>query len=102
MTIAHCRECRPKHSPGSWQRGRCQTCGRVVFSLRDERKNHYVACSRQCRQAIYAAVAKAKRPSRDKTCTVCGEAFVAPRWDAVTCSPACRQKAYRQRHATAK
>jgi hypothetical protein len=32
-------------------------------------------------------------------CLVCGERFVA-RDGALTCSPACRQKAYRKRHVT--
>jgi len=33
----------------------------------------------------------------EKTCEVCGEQFTATRRDAKTCSPACKQKAYRQR-----
>src|SRR5215212_254818 len=33
----------------------------------------------------------------DKTCEVCGRQFTAARRDAKTCSPACSQKAYRDR-----
>ena len=32
------------------------------------------------------------------TCRVCGQGFTAKRSDARYCSPACRQKAYRDRH----
>jgi formylmethanofuran dehydrogenase subunit E len=35
-----------------------------------------------------------------KACEVCGEEFTAKRVDAKTCSPACKQKAYRRRRAT--
>jgi len=34
---------------------------------------------------------------RKKVCEVCGEEFTATRRDAKTCSPRCKQKAYRQR-----
>ena len=33
------------------------------------------------------------------TCETCGREFTARRNDARYCSPACRQKAYRDRHA---
>jgi predicted nucleic acid-binding Zn ribbon protein len=33
----------------------------------------------------------------EKVCEVCGEEFTATRVDTKTCSPACRQRAYRQR-----
>jgi hypothetical protein len=33
----------------------------------------------------------------DLYCAACGSAFTASRWDARYCSPACRQRAYRQR-----
>jgi len=38
---------------------------------------------------------------REKVCGVCGEEFTAKRVDAKTCSPACKQKAYRRRRAAA-
>lgn len=34
------------------------------------------------------------------TCETCEERFEASRWDARYCSPACRQKSYRQRQHT--
>jgi hypothetical protein len=33
-------------------------------------------------------------------CAICGEAFRAARRDAMTCSPACRQRLYRGRRLT--
>ena len=38
----------------------------------------------------------------NKTCPVCENIFLSRREDAVYCSPACRQKAYRQRRPRAK
>lgn len=37
------------------------------------------------------------RARGDRVCPVCGQPFTPPRSDAVTCSPKCRQKAYRAR-----
>lgn len=34
---------------------------------------------------------------QDMTCEVCGGKFTPSRWDALYCSGACRQKAYRRR-----
>jgi hypothetical protein len=98
VTVPHCRKCVPEHWHDDLQSGRCETCGRVVFTLPRWQKKYHVACSRQCRKAIYPALAR-PQSSREKTCAVCGTAFTAPRSDAVTCSPACRQKAYRRRTA---
>jgi hypothetical protein len=59
-----------------------------------------VACGEKCRMAIYAA--KGRRKPIERLCQTCGQPFVPKRADALTCSPACRQRAYRQRqHAEA-
>jgi hypothetical protein len=77
----------------------CAGCGRLVVNqgAGDHRKHTF--CSVRC-----AWTARNERLKDDrlegrqgKTCPVCGEVFDGTRRDAVTCSPACRQKAYRQR-----
>lgn len=89
----------------AWQRARpCDLCKRDVTYHRHaglSTRRVYIFCSERCRNR-YAA----KRRSavlaldRHRLCSVCGEHFQPPRSDARTCSPACRQKAYRQRRAT--
>lgn len=89
----------------------CESCGRPVSRRAGRREvsgrhiGRWVtpahACSDRCLHALYDA----RRPTRTeagaarahKTCPVCGEAFDGTRRDQVTCSPACRQKAYRRR-----
>ena len=68
----------------------CATCMRPISVLTD---THYrtpytrpLYCSEECRNW---------RP--EKVCEVCGSEFVATRADAKTCSPKCRQAAYRRR-----
>jgi len=82
------------HIRVSW----CDHCKRGVYYMTataysDEEGDLYrrpTYCSLACRQAHRAR-------AREKVCGVCGEAFTATRADAKTCSPACRQKAYRLR-----
>jgi hypothetical protein len=93
--------------------GRCQACDRRVYLLvytyragrryrQRMRLSRLVYCSLHCRQAVYAAVAKARR-ERNKvkrlSCMVCGKEFPPTRSDARACSSACRQKAYRDRRS---
>lgn len=78
----------------------CDSCSRQVvrhLTGRDFYRRH-VFCSERCRWTLYnrerdrrAAVA------REKICESCGEKFSTTRSDAKTCSPACRQRAYRDR-----
>jgi hypothetical protein len=82
---------------------RCYTCGRMVCYAMKEIKatTRYNVCSWKCR---YDAVNKTFRETHrtikvELTCTVCNKSFIPPRNDAVTCSSACRQKAYRLRKA---
>jgi hypothetical protein len=76
----------------------CAGCGRqVVFGMSPHQYRKRVYCSDECREA-YARTAKHKRSApHECSCEVCGTEFVAKRSDAKTCSPACRQKAYRRR-----
>jgi hypothetical protein len=78
----------------------CVTCGRNVY-LREPPNQyfirHAIACSDDCRAAYYRAKRLARKGPRERVCATCGETFTPPRRDAKTCSPACRQKAYRQR-----
>jgi hypothetical protein len=73
--------------------GFCERCFRVVVVCTQtkypgEDYERVIYCSNACRDA---------RPEREKVCAVCDKAFTAKRSDQKTCSPACRQKAYRQR-----
>lgn len=69
---------------------RCWHCGREV---RFEKKIPLRYCSDACQKAY------SRQQRRQKRCPVCGKVFIGGRADALTCSPACRQKAYRQRRA---
>jgi len=92
-----CAACAPDWWKARSRQGACETCGRAVGMAR--RWSHHVFCSARCRwrwgNARHAA------PRVTVTCAVCGRAFVPPRRDAKACSPACRQRAYRQREAQA-
>jgi hypothetical protein len=76
----------------------CEGCGRPVYYRPSYRRRRHVLCS--ARGAWLAASKRrtaAGAAARRKACAVCGTVFDAPRRDAVTCSAACRQRAYRQR-----
>jgi hypothetical protein len=68
----------------------------------NEHCRYCVFCSEQCRDlALQRRAARQRRrsgqPIPDTICAVCGNPFTARRFDALTCSPACRQKQYRRR-----
>jgi hypothetical protein len=55
-------------------------------------------CSDLCKQNYRDRLQEEKRAEElTKVCEVCGQEFIATRRDAKTCSPGCKQKAYRQR-----
>ena len=115
-----CRECK-RDWPSYSARKPCEACGRPVaneiiergrdYALRDRRaraifynwplpkeKLAHWFCSERCAKRCYRAKERERRAEqRLKECAVCGETFEATRSDAKTCSPACRQKAYRRR-----
>ena len=80
----------------------CNGCGRPVTNLHDiQRRLKHPFCCEKCRAKAYRISRRAKTAeTREKECPVCGETFTAERSDAVTCSSACRQKAYRRRVAS--
>ena len=83
--------------------GPCGTCGQVMTVVEGAgqyfRRLH-LFCSGRCRGLHYNHVRSERGArAREKVCAVCGEEFTAKRADAKTCSPACKQKAYRRRGA---
>jgi hypothetical protein len=122
-----CAEClpvspRPDSHP-SWREmieRACLHCGRVVFVNRYRAEHwerlaepwrlisggraHRIFCCEDCREAYNRSQLEQRRArateARAKVCATCDQPFTATRADAVTCSPACRQKAYRARKST--
>jgi len=94
-----CAECWSKHFATQAARapGPCCACGRpVIHSIRRRSPKHFV-CSDECRRATYLAEARKRRKLHKRNCDCCGSSFMPARSDARFCSPACKQKAYRQR-----
>jgi hypothetical protein len=78
----------------------CGICARMVVVKATPRTLYppYRFCSERCRWTHYNNARNERNArAREKVCEVCGEPFTAARRDAKTCSPACKQKAYRQR-----
>ncbi len=105
-----CRECAPEYArepePFTYEGRRwllyepepCEVCGRGVVWLYRPHWRRHRCCSDRCSARRYNRPRdEASAQAREKVCGVCGEAFTATRADAKTCSPACRQKAYRLR-----
>jgi len=90
---------------GDCRRGRgwlpaepCGGCGRPVAYRASLRRRLRIFCSDRCRHRWYNRHrAAASERARRKCCIVCERGFDATRRDALTCSPACRQRAYRTR-----
>jgi hypothetical protein len=83
--------------------GPCDACGQTVTAVEGMgqycRRLH-LFCGDRCRSRYYSRLrSKRAARAREKVCEVCGEEFTATRRDAKTCSPACKQKAYRRRRA---
>jgi hypothetical protein len=75
----------------------CGHCERPMVERLEFSKVPRMFCSDPCRQAYHNQLRKEKRAEeRKKVCEVCGEEFSATRQDQKTCSPACKQKAYRR------
>jgi len=75
-------------------RVRCENCRRPLTLASDRRRFHAV-CSDRCLRSVKKA---ARHRVRSFTCDTCGATFLPARTDSRHCSPACRQKAYRQRN----
>jgi hypothetical protein len=77
----------------------CEHCGRsIIFDARRRMPLHTI-CNDACRYAIRLAQTRARRARNRQqvSCAMCGNPFLPKRADAMTCSRACRQRAYRQR-----
>jgi hypothetical protein len=107
-----CAACAPEYlvnsRPGSdgfhiFAHEPCDVCGRVIVARTTRgmwHRRRHVFCSERCEWTCHntARNERAAR-AREKVCEVCGQSFTATRRDAKTCSPACKQKAYRRRRA---
>lgn len=71
----------------------CEGCGRPVSSY--SRVRRHWTCSERCERRAYEQRRHPQAGAWQRTCAVCGTAFVAARSDSRTCSHACRQRAYR-------
>ena len=90
-----CSECAEEEDyPTRWQK--CDSCGRDVRQPDWQPRKHNF-CSDVCGAKFYREQRKALPEPIE--CETCGEFFEPARSDAKTCSPACRQKAYRKRWA---
>lgn len=74
--------------------------GRSWSRLKEPERIEVIAQLREAARA-YNDLARAGE-AVTATCATCGNAFVPRRSDARYCSPACRQRAYRERHGHAK
>jgi len=83
-----------------WVARACAQCGRNVHR-RYRYGRGFVSiprcCSARCGRRRQAAERRKAKPGTTTRCAACGETFTPTRADAVTCSNACRQRAYRQR-----
>jgi hypothetical protein len=85
----------------------CAHCERPMVSRLKLSELGNVFCSYPCKRAYYDRLREEKKAEkrknektaekRKKVCEVCSEEFTATRQDAKTCSPGCKQKAYRRR-----
>jgi hypothetical protein len=91
-----CDDCCPQ-THGRWDRiVDCRHCTRRVYYHGGWPHGY---CSEPCQKAARRdrERARSRRDRGRRTCGVCAATFTPRRSDARYCSPACRQKAYRQR-----
>jgi hypothetical protein len=83
-------------SHAKWSPMTCEGCGRPVIHDTNRQPPRAVICGEPCRRIVRAANARARRRV-PRACSICGVEFKPNRGDARYCSPACKQRAYRQR-----
>ena len=78
----------------------CTVCGRTVLRPVFWKPTGEVTCSDRCRLRAYRARVTAARRTQTRGTLRCGRcgAAMTGRADRRYCSPACRQRAYRNRH----
>jgi len=96
-----CRDCGDKVNRYFLDAKPCEYCQRPVRNQLSQVFVKHVVCSNQCRAPIDAAQARERRiqlaANRKSSCETCHRNFTPKRADTKHCSPACKQKAYRQR-----
>jgi hypothetical protein len=121
--LAWCCECGRDLDPGEpiwhdWTRGpcgeccarfyrdwtiqQCEACGRTVHYWKGIHGGRYITRPACSEQHLLQAIAHWRRRLREgrrsgRLCELCDRPFTPPRSDGRYCSPACRQRAYRQR-----
>jgi hypothetical protein len=77
----------------------CEHCGRPVIFDASRRIPPHAVCGDACRYAVKLAQVRAchARQRQPVSCAACGKPFQPKRSNALTCSHACRQQAYRER-----
>jgi hypothetical protein len=92
-----CQRCRPPSR--RWFKAHpCDTCGRPVQIEFSQRRHKHVFCCDRCGARWHNQQRNQRtRQARERVCPICAQPFVGTRRDAATCSPKCRQKAYRLR-----
>lgn len=99
--IIECGECLRTDRWWNWCKySHCKRCSRRIY-YRGRMQMPWRYCSSECQQLTHDKVKERKwqasQDARMKLCTTCDQQFTPPRNDAKYCSPACRQRAYRQR-----
>jgi hypothetical protein len=89
-----------------WQSRPCLRCDRLVFRNATHHSGYkyplfpkHLLCGAKCKSAYWGTIARERR-AHDRPpikCAVCDTRFMPTRTDALYCSPACRQWAYRRR-----
>jgi hypothetical protein len=101
LLVPFCERCgQHRHLGAVPARYACTSCGRPVVRTTDSVWRVLdVCCSRRCYAAARTRQARERRrrARADRVCDTCGETFTPSRSDAVYCSNACRQRAYRGR-----
>jgi hypothetical protein len=73
----------------------CEACGLEVHFCAGAWWHAHVACSQRCRKTLWR---RPTRRAKDRPCNACGIEFTPKRSDARYCTPACKQRAYRERN----
>jgi hypothetical protein len=95
-----CETCKDSQYPRDFGNGApCLVCRRLVYRFATRKIPKWNFCSDACSSKGWAAERRRKRLEKQGTysCEGCSTAFRPTRADARFCSPACKQKSYRQR-----
>jgi hypothetical protein len=101
-TVAVCEKClKPQEQGQNHLDMICGGCGRRMILAAKKHNGQWrvSACSDRCDQRVRRKRGRELRMRwrRQRTCQ-CGQAFMPKRSDAIYCSTACKQRAYRRAH----